>query len=247
MERLSAAATLRLWEDAAQRDPVERAVVLARAAGRPVAEAVEVGSLPIGQRDARLIALHVALAGPVLEALVPCADCAGTAEVSVSAEALLSAADRAVPVAGLQVGPYAIEWRSPDSSDVAAAASAPDAAAAERVLLERCVTSASGPDGPIDGPSLSPDARVALAAAMAAADPLAEIQIEASCPTCGRAFAADIDIGDYVYTELAAHARRILRDIHVLARSYGWNEAEVLALSEHRRAAYLELASSIVA
>jgi hypothetical protein len=46
-----------------------------------------------------------------------------------------------------------------------------------------------------------------------------------------------------VWTELRAHARRLLREVDVLARAYGWTEPDVLALDERRRAAYLELAA----
>ena len=38
-----------------------------------------------------------------------------------------------------------------------------------------------------------------------------------------------------------AWARRTLRDVHVLARAYGWREADVLALSPTRRQIYVEL------
>jgi hypothetical protein len=35
-------------------------------------------------------------------------------------------------------------------------------------------------------------------------------------------------------------ARRFLDEVHVLARAYGWAEAEILRLSEARRSAYLQ-------
>ena len=41
--------------------------------------------------------------------------------------------------------------------------------------------------------------------------------------------------------EVQARARRLLREVDVLARAYGWTEADVLALSEQRRTAYLEI------
>ena len=51
-----------------------------------------------------------------------------------------------------------------------------------------------------------------------------------------------MDVGSFVWAELHAHGRRVLREVDVLARAYGWTEAEVLALGERRRAAYLALA-----
>ncbi|HEX2516118.1 MAG TPA: phage baseplate protein, partial [Chloroflexota bacterium] len=36
-------------------------------------------------------------------------------------------------------------------------------------------------------------------------------------------------------------ARRLLREVHTLARAYGWREAEILALPGRRRQTYLDL------
>ena len=49
------------------------------------------------------------------------------------------------------------------------------------------------------------------------------------------------DIAGFFWAELDAWARRLLREIHTLARFYGWSEAEILALSPLRRRCYLEM------
>ena len=41
--------------------------------------------------------------------------------------------------------------------------------------------------------------------------------------------------------ELATQAKRLLREVHFLARAYGWREADILAMSARRRQAYLEM------
>jgi hypothetical protein len=96
--------------------------------------------------------------------------------------------------------------------------------------------------GELDPAELPANVRAALASAMADADPLAEVLLGVSCPACGAAFVADVDVGAFVWAELQAAARRLLREVDILARAYGWTEAEVLALDDRRRAAYLELA-----
>jgi hypothetical protein len=78
---------------------------------------------------------------------------------------------------------------------------------------------------------------------MAEADPLAEVLVDLACPACGKTFVADLDLGSFVWAELRTHARRLLREVDTLARAYGWTEAQVLALSDRRRTAYLELVS----
>ena len=48
------------------------------------------------------------------------------------------------------------------------------------------------------------------------------------------------DVPAYLWEELDVRARRLLDEVHALARSYGWAEREILALSEVRRNAYLD-------
>jgi hypothetical protein len=51
------------------------------------------------------------------------------------------------------------------------------------------------------------------------------------------------DIGAFLWEEIAAQARRLLREVHTLARAYGWREADILVMSAARRQAYLEMVS----
>ena len=231
MPGMSAAATLDLWEAAGRLRPVERSLALA-AAVEPV-DVDELARLPLGRRDARILRLHAAVAGRLLEATAPCPACGEQAEFAVDAAELLARDGSVDPPAAVDVDGFVVHWRPLDSSDVAAASEAPDAAAAERVLLERCVTSAA---------ALPDDVRVAVARAIADADPLAEVLVDVVCPACETQFVADLDVGSFVWAEVHARAQRLLRDVDVLARAYGWTESEVLALGDRRREAYLELA-----
>jgi hypothetical protein len=219
---LSAAATLELWDAARALPPAERPVVLACADG---ANAEEVARLPIGRRDARLLGVHAALGGAALEATASCPHCGAAAEFALDFDALLARADEAREPRAL-----AFEWRPPDSRDLAAASVASDAAEAERVLLERCI-----------GVEPTEEQRRAVTAAMAEADPLAEVLVDMDCPACGEPFVADLDIAQFVWSEVRARALGLLRDVDALARAYGWTEEQVLALGDARRGAYLEL------
>lgn len=241
MPHLAAAALLDLWQAAEPRPRVERSLVLAAAVGGG-AGAEELARLPLGRRDERLVTLHAELGGTAFDATARCPACGEVAEFAVEGEALLARAATPAPAAPVATGGFFVSWRSPDSEDVAAAAEAGDAAAAERVLLRRCVLSATGPEGEVDATVLPAEVRADVERAMAEADPLAEVLVDVSCPACGHSFAADLDVAGFVWSELRAHARRLLREVDALARAYGWTEAEVLALDERRRAAYLELA-----
>ena len=238
----SAAATLDLWEAGQGLGSTERLLALAAAAGPEWGGMDELARLPLGRRDALLLRLHSALAGPTLDATASCPACGEAAEFGVDARALLACADEPVAApAPVEVDGFVVVWRSPDSTDVDAAAAAGSAREAELVLLERCVAEARHPDGEAVG-ALPAEVRAALAEAMSDADPLAEVLVDVACPECGEEFVADVDVGSFVWAELQMHGRRVLREVDVLARAYGWTEAEVLALGERRRAAYLALA-----
>jgi hypothetical protein len=241
MPDVSAAARLDLWQAAEGRDPIDRSLMLAAAAGGARGSEDELAHLPLGRRDARLLALHRALGGGALEVTARCPDCGEPAEFAVDPDALLARASDAAPPAELEAAGFVVEWRSPDSRDVAAAAAAGDAATAERVLLGRCVTAATGPDGDVGGNALPTATREALAQAMADADPLAEVLVDVACPACGASFVADLDVGAFVWAELRVDVQRLLREVDALARTYGWTEPEVLALDDGSRASYLEL------
>ena len=243
MTCLSAVAALDLWEAAERLPPVERTLALAAAAGPP-SGADELARLPLGSRDARLLRIRPDSAPAALEATAACPACGEQAEFSVDVDVLRARAAEPRPPAPLEEGGFAVVWRPPDSRDVvvAAEAAAGDAATAEQVLLARCVESARGPGGELDGTALPPGVREAVARAMAEADPLAEVLVDLVCPGCETPFVADLDLSAFVWAELSAQAHRLMREVDVLARAYGWTEAEALALGEARRTAYLELA-----
>lgn len=238
MAGLQATRALDLWERAQQLAPVERAVELA-AAAEPRAPHDDVAALPLGRRDARLLALRDATSSPLLDAVARCPACGERVEFALPAAQLLEA-QPAVPMA-LERDGYVVRWRPPDSRDAAAAAAASDAAAAHALLLERCVLAAGGRDGEVAACELPAAIRAALEESIAAADPLAEVLVDLTCPACGGAFVANLDIAGFVWAELDRGARELLGEVDALARAYGWTEPEVLALSDRRRAAYLRL------
>ncbi len=242
MSGLTAAATLDLWEQGDRLPPIERALALAVAAD-PRSDAAAVAHLPLGRRDGRLLRLRFELTGRPLDATAACPACGERVEFDADAETLAAMADDAVASGPdrLELEGFRVRWRPPDSEDVIAASTAGSADEAERVLLRRCISVASGPDSDVDPEGLPRSVRDAVSRAMAEADPLAEIVISLTCPACSTPFDADLDVAGFVWTELQGRARRLLREVAVLARAFGWTEGQVLALPERRRTAYLDL------
>src|SRR5262249_5963021 len=81
----------------------------------------------------------------------------------------------------------------------------------------------------------------AVEARMAEADPQADVRLALTCPACGHAWDATFDIADFFWAELEAWADRMLRDVPTPARTYGWPEPDIPAMSPRRRNRYLEL------
>jgi hypothetical protein len=84
----------------------------------------------------------------------------------------------------------------------------------------------------------------AVAAALLDADPCAELTFAFDCVSCGHSWESLLDVPHLVWSELAARAQRLLLEVHLLARTYGWSESDILALSSVRREAYLALVSA---
>jgi hypothetical protein len=78
----------------------------------------------------------------------------------------------------------------------------------------------------------------AIATTANAVDPLAEIEVKLDCPQCAFSWQSPFDIVSFLWSELDAWAKQMLREIHILASNYGWSEAEIIALSPQRRQHY---------
>lgn len=246
MRALPSGEVLRLWDACRDASLQERALALAAAADDG-ADSLTPADRPVGRVTALLLRLHQALAGPRMAATVGCPGCLRTVEFAASAEALLGLEDKIVDSpAPLLHGGYEVAWRCPSYRDLQALAEQPGADDPDRgavLLLERCVLSLRHEESATAMACADlPDAvREALTEAMAAADPLADLLVDLRCPDCELEFTADFDVAAFVWAEVESRGRQLLLDVDALARSYGWSEREVLALSEPRRACYVRI------
>lgn len=223
---------LTVWEQSARRHPIDRALLLFAIAA-PHTPRDTLADQPLGVRNAALMALRRDNFGARLDAWTDCAACGERLEFVLDSAQLPSApSDAQLP---LEVGGH--RFQRPTSRNLAWLAGATDADAAARQLLHDCAESAS--DLPHDPDALR-ELLDAVDIAMDAADPWADLTVGIRCPACGHEDEAVLDIGAYLWDEIDRHARCLLDDIHTLALAYGWTESEILALSETRRAAYLD-------
>jgi hypothetical protein len=180
--------------------------------------------------------------GPLLQGFAHCPQCRASLEFSLDVAAIRQPEPAAQEYA-VSIDDVHVRFRLPNSFDLAAVVGCSGIEAARRLLIERCVLQAQQADQEIPG-SLLPDAVIpALAQAVRETDPQADMQFELQCAECGHTWLALLDIVSFFWAEIIALAKRLMLDVHTLARAYGWSETEILAMNAARRQYYLELAS----
>ncbi len=244
MRSLSAHALLEVWETGEGQHPLDRALTIL-AAACPELTWDELAALSIGQRDARLLALRERTYGPRLEGFIECPRCAESLEFDVTVADLRTTAepDEGEEALELVTDGFELRFRLPDSRDLAAVLGCEDPTAARDLLVQSCVLDVRRGETPIAGSELSANAVAEISRKMSEHDPQAEALIDLRCPSCDHRWQAPFDILTFFWAELAAQAKRLLREVHTLARVYGWRETDILGMSALRRRFYLEMAT----
>jgi len=234
MTTISAADAIGLWETGWSLLPLQRAVLLAAAAEGSTPAAVS--ALPVGRRNRALYTLQAELFGTVLDGVASCPECATQVELSLDCERLLASISDPAPQVLVDEGGRRHRFRTPTSADLAAILaieSAADAGETVLPLLRRCLL-----EGSDDAFAADPSP---VLSAWDEADPLADVVLAMACPHCGHRWDEPMDIAGFLWFELDTWCRSTLVDVHELARTYGWTEPDVLALSPWRRQCYLGL------
>jgi len=199
---------------------------------RLVVEDGDIDALTVAEYDRLLAAVFEALYGDQVEARTQCAACAEPLEISLSLSALAaSPPDVDIELAGPDENgafllPDGRRIRAPTVGDVERAVRSGDAAALRRA----CVL-----EGDADA---SPEL---LDAALEAAAPALTRDVAASCPHCGSAQSVRFDLATFLIASLARERPFLLRELHLLARAYGWSLSEILSLSRDDRRALARL------
>jgi hypothetical protein len=235
MRPLSAADMLDLWEHGRRSHPIDRALLML-ATALPDAPFDRLADLSIGRRDAALLAVRVATFGKELHGYTDCPACGERLEFTLDGRALELPTRAEAPVAAA-----GLLFRLPTSRDLAIAITHTDPEWLARRLAESCALSEEDKAVPREYPEAILGE---IEMRMMEADPQSDLVLEFACDACRHEWTTAFDIGEFFWEEIAAHATRLLLDVHLLARAYGWTELEVLALSDVRRAAYIDMVSA---
>lgn len=239
---LDAEALLTLWEGGHGQPAGARDEALLRAMFEDAEPA-----RTLGERNARLVELHARVFGREIELMSHCPACGTVAQFSGDCEALVARMrprlDSAEP-SRLKAEGHVIDFRMPDSADIAMASGEENNEDFTQLLLDRCVLACTREGNNVPVRQLPAPVLDALSQHMETLDPGASVSFALDCPQCATRWQAPLDIGEMVWQKVRAAAERVLLDIDVLARAYGWTEPEVLRLNPLRRAAYLQMVTA---
>ncbi len=209
--RATETVVLDLYEAGMTAAPVERAALLHAAAGGAA-------DAPLGEVDRRLWSwLAARFSGP-FDAVATCSKCEAGMEFSLPDG--FDIPGETTDSVQVSYGKQSFSIRMPRLADIRAGALDP------RVLC---------PEAPWDKASF----RTKAEAALEAADPGLRITLSLECGACGSGQQPVFDVGAFVWGHVESSAQRLVRDVAVLARAFGWSEGEIAAMSPSRRALYL--------
>ena len=233
MQALSDSQLLAVWERGHRRSAVARAVLLA--AQCPGLANRDPAALSIGERDSAILQVRRATFGTQLQGSLQCPNCAELLEFDFDCSAL---SEDVISPERTEFFAHQIRFRLPNSGDLIAVSQTESADDAAHALLRRCCLDKQA----------AIDCSAALVAEVerqiGAADAASDIRFGFTCTSCAHAWEERLDIAAWCWDEIELRAQRLLGEVHRLAWAYGWSEAQILALGDARRRAYLELCES---
>lgn len=111
-------------------------------------------------------------------------------------------------------------------------------------LLARSLVRPDGREGPFSADEISgwpPELRSAMFAALDKVLPDLQCEMSLVCIQCRETITAVFHAGAFFFAEINQRSKRLLGEVHRIARVYHWAEQEILALPCPRRLAYLLL------
>jgi hypothetical protein len=268
MRGLLAQELLYIWEAALRQHPVDRALTIL-AISLPEMPRDDLLALSIGQRDAYLLAIRERTFGSQLAGFAECPTCQERLEFMLDVGDIRVVPEIEDGTAGamnrnptdllpdyfvkvhnraptnqvheVTIEGYDLRFRLPNSLDLAQIARCGDVDAARNLLVQRCVLQASQDGVEVAAAALPETVLTMLVESIGQYDPQADVQLNFSCPACGQSWPVMFDVVSFFWSEICVQAKRLLREVHTLARACGWREADILNMSTARRQFYLEM------
>ncbi len=252
MKSFSAADLLSILEVGHALHPLDRALTIV-AALAPDKSWDELLDMPVGEREALILAARARDFGPLMSCYAACPSCAEQWEYPLHVTDFLAraraASEREATGQRLHFcwGKYHISYRRPTSRDLSRAVSARDTESGRREILRALLVAIRKNGQFIDlerSDELPAPVWKTLGAELEARDPLLDAVIVMECATCGHVCRFSLDIAAFYWDELVRAGHALLAVVHTLASVYHWSEADILAMTAERRRWYLEMCSA---
>ncbi len=190
----------------------------------------------------QLLALHSLSFGPQLDGYLACPSCNARLEFTLPIDPVIESLRQSASIVktACSIGETSFTMRLATISDMLSIARITYLPNARNQLLARCMSNDELDHDPLA--ALQNPAFCQLA--IEKFDQLqsdAEICVELLCAECGESSPVDLDIGRFLWTEVRSAATRLMRDVHDLASAYGWQESDIVGMSDVRRRTYLEM------
>ncbi len=236
----SASEVVAVWESAVQRPSAYRALAILGFA-KPGTPWNALAELPLGESDQTLWEMRRVMFGPTICGLARCPACEEKLEFCFEVpEFPQETAVEQMLVRTLADGEYTIAYRAPTTADVHAASGISEAREIRHLFLTRCVLHAQKQGTKISLDEVPPELLQRLEERLSEDNDAADLRLDLRCAKCGKSWEAAFDIATFLWTEWETLAKSLLFDVVALARAYGWNESEILAMGVARRRFYLD-------
>jgi len=207
--------------------------------------------LAVADRDLLIVCLRLLTFGPELWGVTQCPrdGCGSRLDFTfdLTTVAVPSGSQARLPSASVTRGAEAVtfRFREPDGTDqeAVAALARENPQEAGLTLLSRCVVEWNGEPGVPKEVlrRLPPEFLSSIDGMMSAGMTSFDWDVELSCTECDHRFAATLDIQSYFFQELRCCEDDFWQEVHLLASSYHWSEADILGLPRWKRKKYLGL------
>jgi hypothetical protein len=242
MHAMSAQQIVQVWEQAHFQHDIDRALTILTVAC-PDQSRAELAALTVGQRDSQLLNLREMTFGKGLICFSVCPQCRQRLQFSITTEALrVEQHQLEAPDLEFCLEEFTMRVRLPNSRDLAAVANCTATDDPHQVLLQRCLIGVSQNGKATETKNLPETVICAVSDHINANDPQAEVLLELNCSSCDHRWMTAFDIVTFFWKEIAVYAKRLLEEVVILSRAYGWREIDILELSPIRRRFYLERA-----
>lgn len=243
MRPVTTSELLTIWEREMNQPLIQKTLILLCQACQEM-ESNDVAKLSIGDRDVRLFQLRQWMFGSILKNIADCPACTERIEWETSIKDL-----RLPPVHNhepakefdLEVDEFNIRFRLPNSIDISSVIANNVRQPDPRMLLITFILEARCNQDMYEINDLPDKVLKALDRRIEELDPQADIRMKINCPNCNHQWDARFDIASYLWTEINSWTKRILRDVCILARTFGWSEQDILKMNSTRRHLYLEM------